>query len=224
MPRCVEIAVPSLDGVLPRVVRLGALAAGGSRVCGVRTTATALQERHAEFETGRVLAGQLLASIGHGGWTIAVGPRRVPIWPRGVVGSIAHSGGMCVAAVAQADSIHALGIDLEPHEPLEPELWPSVFGPSEAAETGVDAGLHARLAFSAKESVFKAQFPITGCELEFGQVSIRWDGRGGFRASFSDVPECVRGLASSLRGSSKVTNGWIVTAAWIWGLKSGGAE
>ncbi|WGS19293.1 hypothetical protein MTX19_31025 [Bradyrhizobium sp. ISRA464] len=42
----------------------------------------------------------------------------VPIWPAGVVGPLAHHDTVAAAAIAGTKRIAALGIDIEPNEPL----------------------------------------------------------------------------------------------------------
>jgi 4'-phosphopantetheinyl transferase EntD len=209
-------AEPTLTGLFPPGVEAGTSAAGGpadQRDGAVRTVAQAADARRAEFEAGRTLAARLLRALGHGPTLIGVGRRGAPEWPAGIVGSIAHARGMCVAAVADAARFAGMGIDVEPDEPIEPELYPAIFSASEMAEPDAPP---ARLVFSAKEAVFKAQFPLTGAELEFEQVSIRWDrGPGQFGAVLSDAPAAANELAGRLRGGWRVAGGWIVTAAWI---------
>ena len=46
------------------------------------------------------------------------GPKREPLWPDGVVGSITHCDGYRAVAVARADQLASIGIDAEPHAEL----------------------------------------------------------------------------------------------------------
>jgi 4'-phosphopantetheinyl transferase EntD len=88
--------------------------------------AKAVAKRRFEFATGRACARQALAQLGVAPLALVSGPDRAPLWPAGVVGSISHTDRWCAAAVARARDVAALGIDLEPDEPLAPELWKQV--------------------------------------------------------------------------------------------------
>jgi 4'-phosphopantetheinyl transferase EntD len=145
-----------------------------------RAVAHAVSSRRADFAAGRSAARKAIAQLGLPPVAIAVGPRREPVWPPGVVGSISHASGWAIAAVARADAPGAprgLGIDVEVHAPLAPELEPLVL-------TAGDQLGHATtlLAFSAKESVYKALFPTLGWLLEFSDVAIEVVGPEAFRA------------------------------------------
>ena len=49
-----------------------------------------------------------------------------PRWPAGVTGSVSHSGSLCVVVVATRERVRGVGVDVEPAEPLERELWPEI--------------------------------------------------------------------------------------------------
>ena len=61
---------------------------------------------------GREAARAALASLQVRGGDLASGPAG-PVWPDGIVGSLAHTDGTAVAIAARADVRAALGIDLE---------------------------------------------------------------------------------------------------------------
>ena len=134
--------------------------------------ARAHPKRLAEFATGRVLARRQLQRIGFGPHPLLVGPDRMPLWPRGAVGSISHSSDLCAVVAASTDRVIALGIDIEVAEPLEPELWTLVGTNDEmdhiaAALTMPDPGLAAKALFSVKEAAFKCWYPRARVLLEF---------------------------------------------------------
>ena len=59
---------------------------------------------------------------------LTIGPSRAPLWPTDVVGSITHVfdhrlGGFFAAAVARADAVVAIGIDVEREGSLHPHTW-----------------------------------------------------------------------------------------------------
>jgi 4'-phosphopantetheinyl transferase EntD len=144
----------------------------------------AVEKRRREFTTGRVCARRALAKLGVPPAPIMPGLRGAPQWPQDVVGSITHCLGYCAAAVAPAGEIVALGIDAEPNEALPDGVVESV---GSASEIGAlrDFARQApgicwdRLLFSAKESVYKAWFPMTGQWLGFEDVVVTLDDSGG---------------------------------------------
>jgi 4'-phosphopantetheinyl transferase EntD len=139
----------------------------------------AVAARRREFAQGRLCARQALARIGIRNFPLQIGTDRAPIWPEGVIGSLSHCGGYCAAAVARKGSILGLGLDVETVEPLDPELLVLICTDSEvawlAASAGDAQGVLAKLIFSAKESVFKCVYPLTGVFLDFHDCEIRVD-------------------------------------------------
>jgi len=128
--------------------------------------ARAVPKRRSEFIAGRTCARRALAALGERAAAIPQGEDRAPVWPPGVVGSITHTHTWCAAAVARrADGIRALGLDLEPAEPIALELLRIVCLPEERAfidaQPASARGLLGRLVFSAKESAFKCQYALT---------------------------------------------------------------
>ena len=106
---------------------------------------------------------------------IPVGPGREPIWQSGVVGSISHCPGYCVAAVARSEDALSIGIDCEPNAPLPFDVVKMVLLPNEQSQIdGFDAGpIHwDRLVFSAKESVYKCWYPLMRDWLGFEEAMI----------------------------------------------------
>lgn len=148
--------------------------------------AGAAQTRVEQFTAGRVCSRIALGRFGVATTTpIPRGEDRAPIWPRGFVGSISHTDSWCGAAVARVEDIRSVGIDLEPATPLKESLWRRV---CTAKERDWLHGLHApgltgKVVFSAKEAVYKCQYPITGKFLGFHAVEIEL-GDGSFEAVF----------------------------------------
>ena len=129
-----------------------------AQMCG------AVDTRLREFTTARTCARMAIAKLGLPTAPILRGPWREPIWPRDVVGSITHCKGYCAAAVAKRRDILSIGIDAEPDEQLPPGVLEQVALAEERAWLATARpGVHwDRLLFSAKESVFKAWFPLDG--------------------------------------------------------------
>lgn len=143
-----------------------------------------IDKRHREFAAGRRAARAAMAALGLPPAAIPMGPDRAPVWPGGVTGSISHTDTHCLAAVTRTDATRAgdvksLGLDLEPDMALEPELWPEICTSAELdwldTRPAPERGRLARLIFSAKECVYKAQYPLTGMMLGFDAFGIAPD-------------------------------------------------
>jgi 4'-phosphopantetheinyl transferase EntD len=143
--------------------------------------ARATESRRREFATGRACARAALAGLGWPAIAVPRGPRGDPIWPEGVAGSITHCAGYRAAAVALTKDVISLGIDAEPDEALPDRGMLELIALEEerahlcelAAElpgTGWD-----RLLFSAKESVYKAWFPLARRWLGFESAHVSID-------------------------------------------------
>lgn len=137
----------------------------------------AVESRRIEFATGRRCARQALAELGHTPMPIPSGPNREPIWPAGIVGSITHCRGYRAAVVGLASAIRTVGVDAEKNEPLPPGVIDLVALDTEREQMR-ELSLHhpdvcwERLLFSAKESVYKAWFPIAREWLDFQQARV----------------------------------------------------
>lgn len=103
-------------------------------------------------------AGRALAALTGHDSAVGRGPDGAPVWPDGVVGAISHSGGAAVALVGQKTRYAGLGIDLETLVADPERIAPALLTGAEAVRLPRDA-LHVTLAFSAKESLFKALYP-----------------------------------------------------------------
>lgn len=146
----------------------------------------ASQTRIEQFTAGRVCSRAALARFGLAATTpILRGEDRAPIWPKGFIGSISHTDVWCAAAVGRTDDVRSIGIDLEPSTPLKEALWRRVCTPEERERLReVSApGLTAKIIFSAKEAVYKCQYPLTEKFLGFQAVEVEL-GDDGFRAVF----------------------------------------
>jgi 4'-phosphopantetheinyl transferase EntD len=124
----------------------------------------------------RMVARQLLAELGHAPCPILKAASGAPLWPQGVVGSLAHDDEIAVAAVAAHGTINGLGVDIEPAAPLPLDMIDLVASPRERLALGDDPH-HARLLFAAKEAVYKAVHPLDGVFLEFHDIAVDLAGR-----------------------------------------------
>ncbi len=124
----------------------------------------------------RIVARQLLAQIGYAECALPKAPSGAPIWPAGVVGSLAHDSRVAAAAVAIRRDFSALGIDVEPAEILPSELLDLVATPQERARIADDP-YRGRLLFAAKEAVYKAVYPLDETFLDHHDVQVDLAGR-----------------------------------------------
>lgn len=138
-----------------------------------------VESRLREFTAGRVSARHALSRLGTPVTGIPRGHDRVPQWPAGVVGSITHCPDLCVAVVARASDCEAIGIDAELAAPLDQDLYDSVCRPAERNHFQTLPRLPGtdwpKVAFSAKESFYKAWFPVTRLPLDFTEVELTID-------------------------------------------------
>lgn len=119
----------------------------------------------------RIVARELLARFGLPARSLPKGKGGAPVWPDGVVGSLSHDSRVAVAAVALRRAFVALGIDVEPAEPLSLDLLDLVATARERSAIGDDP-YRGRLLFVAKEAVYKAVYPIDQQFLDHQDVEI----------------------------------------------------
>lgn len=134
------------------------------------TVRRAVLKRQAEFFFGRLAARWAMRFHGHDGIDIPVGLHREPVWPDELIGSISHSRRFAVAAICARTTCRGIGIDLE--EVLAGDaltaVCHSVIDADESAllnnsaATEHDFRLLSTVAFSVKESFFKAAFGQVG--------------------------------------------------------------
>lgn len=173
----------------------------------------AVHRRIEQFTAGRVCARRGLTRLGlHAETAVPQGEDRAPIWPDGFVGSITHMEFWCAAAVARASEVRAIGIDLEPSTPLKEAVVNRICTPSERewlAEAS-DPGLMAKVVFSAKEAIYKCQYPLTREFLGFHAVALQLH-EGSFRAVFQqDAGEFREG--DGISGRYLVEDGVVATS------------
>lgn len=119
--------------------------------------ADAGRKRKADHLAGRIAAFHALNRQA----IPAIGSSGEPLWPAGISGSLSHSGTQAVAICRESGLI---GVDCEAiiDESEAREIQGGVIDVQEArvlAECGLPFALAFTLAFSAKESLFKALFP-----------------------------------------------------------------
>ncbi len=130
-----------------------------------------------EYARGRMAGREALIKLGAPRDSFIMrGESGEPLWPKGFLGSISHSGGMGVACVSRAENYLGLGIDLENYKKkrqlgifkkiaTEHELaWISE-DESEVQKRGV-------LIFSIKESIYKAVYQAFKIRLTYMDAEV----------------------------------------------------
>lgn len=169
MMRRIDISLPWPDVG----ARLGAFG-----VQGAGSRLTPQMRRVHQSRCARALALELLDAQGVIADAILKGPVGQPVWPAGFVGSLAHTEGFAVATVAREEACLALGIDVEPAQPLPDDSARLVLRDEErewAESAGRAEPCAGRLIFCAKECVHKAVHPLRGAWLDFDEVCIDFD-------------------------------------------------
>jgi 4'-phosphopantetheinyl transferase EntD len=149
----------------------------------------AVAKRINEFAAGRACARAALDQFGMHDVALHPGSDRQPLWPSGFIGSITHTTGLCAAAVAARRSILAIGLDSEMIGAPTPDIWPSICRAEELnwVQT-LPAGERpaaVTLLFSAKEALYKCQYPLAGEWLDFHDVRIAVHGWGRTDGTFA---------------------------------------
>ncbi|WP_395297399.1 4'-phosphopantetheinyl transferase [Kitasatospora hibisci] len=183
--------------------------------------ARAVDGRRREYTTVRHCARLALGRLGVPYRPLVPGLRGAPSWPDGVVGSLTHCAGFRGAAVARAGDVVSLGIDAEPADALPEGVLDTIALPGERRRDAELLAEHPqtpwdRLLFSAKESVYKTWFPLTGVFLDFDGADITLDPNGTFHAELQVPGPVVDGRPlQSFTGRWIVRDGHLATAITV---------
>ena len=175
----------------------------------------AVANRRREFTTVRHCARLAFAKLGVPYVPLVPGERGAPSWPSTVVGSMTHCAGYRAAVVAHATELRSVGVDAEPHGELPEGVLDAVSLPAERRHlAGLPSGVHwDRLLFSAKESVYKAWFPITRRWLGFEEASLEFAPDGTFSARLLVPGPVLDGVElTGFAGRWLVDDGLVLTA------------
>lgn len=120
-----------------------------------------------------------MTRLGHADFALKNGADGAPIWPDGLVGSITHTRGYCGVVVARGADVRAVGVDAESAADLKPGLESRICTAGERAflerRPAGSRGRWGKFLFSAKEAVYKCQYPLTGRYLGFQEVELEID-------------------------------------------------
>ncbi|MFI5779889.1 4'-phosphopantetheinyl transferase Npt [Nocardia sp. NPDC051570] len=182
-----------------------------------------VEKRRRDFIGARHCARLALEQLGEPPVAIGKGERGMPLFPRGVVGSLTHCDGYRAAALAHRLRWRSIGIDAEPHAALPEGVLDSVSLAPERdwLKTAIpETGLHLdRLLFCAKEATYKVWFPLTLRWLGFEEAHITFTVDGGGSAGTFHSELLVPGQTndggaplSSFDGRWLISDGLILTA------------
>ncbi|MCG7628925.1 4'-phosphopantetheinyl transferase superfamily protein [Epibacterium sp. MM17-32] len=183
-------------------------------------SANAVDKRRREFAAGRAAAHQAMRALNREPAPILIGPKRAPLWPAGVSGSITHCRSCALAAIARHSTHPGLGIDVEEDTPLSADLWPSIANATERdwLARHPNPGQAGKLLFSAKEAAYKAQYAISQRFFGFDGLDLTFvdgaTGAGGFTATFTGEQPPFR-AGARLQGRFAIGCGVIITAVEI---------
>lgn len=178
-----------------------------------------MEKRRREFAAGRQCARSALRQCAVVDFALLNGSDRCPIWPEGIVGSITHADGMAAAVVAPDHRFASVGLDAERRDRVGEDLWSRLFVPAELEWLGnlevTRRPGAAALLFSAKEALYKCQYPLTRRWLDFHDVRLKVTGSTEHSGQLA-VADGSRVLefwpaARQMQGRFAVQEAWVVT-------------
>ena len=188
----------------------------------------ATPKRVADFALGRDCGREALRRLGvwrEGAPSPSIlRKERMPVWPPGFVGSLAHSRGAAAAVVGPASRYRGLGVDVERLDRDASAAMRRTLRPDEREALAHRGPALAMLWFCVKESIFKALYPATGMYLGFQDARVRapsvWPdlSRAGagtlewelLKASGDGFPVGMRGAAGW-----RAEPPWLVAGVWV---------
>jgi enterobactin synthetase component D len=181
-----RLPAPQAAGRIPSAARMGDLHA-----LLPPDLQPAVAKRRMEFLAGRLCAREAARRLGRPLPLVHRGPNGEPVWPAGLVGSIAHSNSIACAVVADASSHRAIGVDVE--QPCSAEdaeqLAPMVFASGERSAIGEwpeGEGDLFTTVFSLKEAIYKSLYPIVRRFVDFQEIRLVRTGPAAFAPEVSD--------------------------------------
>lgn len=171
--------------------------------------ADAVPKRRREFATARALAREGLEQFfSLHDFNLLNDKDRAPIWPQGIAGSLSHSSTRAWVALVDA-TYGSIGIDGENGAKLERSLWHLTLCDEEITyletlKTSIQER-RALVIFSAKEALYKAQFPWSHKFVDFMAVQIRLHEDGSLQCIFQrDIAPFQSGFVASGRWSDEM--------------------
>ena len=182
-----------------------------------RELAHAVRARRNEFIGGRRCARAALAQLGQAAVALPADADGLPQWPAGWMGSISHSRGLCCAVAASATRMIALGLDVEKTTRLSARAMARVVHPAEVGMIGSSQSLGSLL-FSAKEALFKAQYPRWRAQPNFHDVALQIDSAKQVltvAALAEHLPEALKSAAARMQVRYRFFGDYVVTLCYL---------
>lgn len=128
------------------------------------------------FKLGRIAAKRCLATFDVPNCSILNGDGGEPLFPEGFVGSISHTHDIAAAVVGRDSEYLSLGIDIESADrKINKAVIDKIGTAQEKRWVKEDPTKRALMVFCAKESIFKALFPLHRKRMNFLDVATHWD-------------------------------------------------
>lgn len=134
------------------------------------------QKRLREFIAGRNIAKNLIRELTSYNALVYRSSTFLPIWPKGITGSISHKGKLCGAIISNDSSIISLGFDIEKYEAIPEAIWSTYTNAEEIQRNtldSIDKPYLANIIFSCKESAFKAFYQNGLTAVKLQDISIK---------------------------------------------------
>ena len=182
--------------------------------------ANAVEKRQREFRSGRHAAKAALLQLGleEDINLLPVAGGKRPEWPVGYVGSITHTAGFCAAAVASQAHYRAIGIDVEPRTPLNPNILSRICTEREQAWIAQQPDDHlkpdwGKTIFCIKETLYKVFNPIHDVFLGFQEADVQLSPQDG---SFTaNIHQREKGIECCYRGRFSVDDRYIYASTLL---------
>ncbi|MBE8595711.1 4'-phosphopantetheinyl transferase superfamily protein [Xenorhabdus sp. BG5] len=124
----------------------------------------AVNKRRAEYLAARCCIQQVLTRLDYPDFQVTNAQDRSPIWPDNICGSISHSASCAIVFAASCNNYRMIGVDIE--QEIKPDtiksVSSSIINDNEVkllTECPLPFAQVFTLAFSLKESLFKALYP-----------------------------------------------------------------
>lgn len=142
----------------------------------------AIAKRQAEYLAARICAKTALQQYQVTTLPRMVPGERCPYWPQGWRGSLTHSHGIAAAVIARDNDLQAVGIDIEGWVDVQrsERLAPAILREEELAywnslESADSRAKWLTRIFSAKESLYKALYPLARKAFYFHDARAMYD-------------------------------------------------
>lgn len=182
-------------------------------------SSAAVVKRRSEFAAGRQCARHCLLQLEIQHYPLTINADRSPHWPTGIVGSITHTHGYCAVAAVRQNDIKSIGIDVEQFKHMTPSIYSHIATAREQQWlqklSEKDQQIAATLLFSAKESFYKCQYPVSQRQLNFDDVEIeipnKLESRGGIKINLLKSNTKLA-INNSYQGNYMIDHHMVMTA------------